>query len=182
MALWTVMFASLSMVALEGLAGHVFGSAGLMAQAVALAPSIGCCIVALFADLARPSLSSLISVLRVSFMLPLGFLVLVIAGGNFSDGVAPQAGMTAAISFVALVTGLVSLGFLERFQSNDRFVYAAVIGIRQAAFGNAALILAAASVHAFGSAIPDLVVATLMALLLIEGAAATIPQVLAGLR
>jgi Co/Zn/Cd efflux system component len=87
-----------------------------------------------------------------------------------------------AIGFTALVANAASFGLLWAFRGGDANMRSAWICTRNDVLGNMAVLLAALGVFGTGTGWPDVVVATIMAALALQGATVVIRQSLAELR
>ena len=86
------------------------------------------------------------------------------------------------VGFVALLANAVSFGLLWAFRGGDANMRSAWICTRNDVFGNLAGLLAALGVSGTGTGWPDVTVATLMALLALQGAVIVVRHSLAELR
>jgi Co/Zn/Cd efflux system component len=86
------------------------------------------------------------------------------------------------VGFAALVANASSFGLLWAYRSGDANMRWAWICTRNDVLGNVAVLLAALGVFGTGTGWPDLIVATVMALLALQGAAVVLTQSQAELR
>jgi Co/Zn/Cd efflux system component len=84
--------------------------------------------------------------------------------------------------FRALVANAASFGLLWAYRGGDANMRSAWICTRNDVLGNLAVLLAALGVFGTGTGWPDIIVAAIMALLAIQGAALVIRQARAELR
>jgi Co/Zn/Cd efflux system component len=85
-------------------------------------------------------------------------------------GTLPQAFTMGAVGLTALIANAVSFGLLWAHRAGDSNIRSAWICTRNDVLGNLAVVLAAAGVFGTGSGWPDLVVASIMAVLALQGA------------
>jgi Co/Zn/Cd efflux system component len=86
------------------------------------------------------------------------------------------------IGIAALAANAVSFGLLWAYRDGDANMRSAWICTRNDVLGNFAVLLAAAGVFGTGSGWPDVIVATIMAALAIQGASLVIRQAIGELR
>jgi len=111
-----------------------------------------------------------------------GLYVLLNAIWALSHGTVPQAEVMGAVGFVALLAnGGVAL-ILYRFREGDANMRSVWICSRNDAIGNIAVMLAALGVFGTGSALPDIIVAGIMAALGLWGGAQILRQSITELR
>jgi Co/Zn/Cd efflux system component len=94
----------------------------------------------------------------------------------------PQAFTMGAVGSVALLANLVSFALLWAYREGDANMRSAWICTRNDVVGNLAVLLAALGVFGTGAGWPDLVVASTMAALALQGAAIVIKQSVGELR
>ena len=97
-------------------------------------------------------------------------------------GTLPSAVTMGAIGFMALIANGVSAGLLWAYRSGDANMRSAWICTRNDVLGNIAVLLAALGVFGTGTGWPDIIVATIMAGLAMQGAWVVLRQALAELR
>ena len=111
-----------------------------------------------------------------------GLYVLLNAIWALSHGTVPHAEVMGAVGFVALLAnGGVAL-ILYRFREGDANMRSVWICSRNDAIGNIAVMLAALGVFGTGSALPDIIVAGIMAALGLWGGAQILQQSITELR
>ena len=115
-------------------------------------------------------------------MMAFGIWVLGVAGWHIHHGTLPQAFTMGAVGFAALLANVASFGLLWAFRSGDANMRSAWICTRNDVLGNAAVLLAALGVFGTGTGWPDVVVAAIMAVLALQGAAVVIRQSMGELR
>ena len=94
----------------------------------------------------------------------------------------PSAFTMGAVGFAALAANAASFGLLWAYRGGDANMRSAWICTRNDVLGNLAVLLAALGVFGTGTGWPDIVVATIMAALALQGAAIVVRQSLAELR
>jgi Co/Zn/Cd efflux system component len=97
-------------------------------------------------------------------------------------GTLPSAFTMGAVGITALVANAASFALLWAFREGDANMRSAWICTRNDVVGNLAVLLAAAGVFGTGTGWPDLVVATIMAALALQGAALVTRQAWGELR
>ena len=97
-------------------------------------------------------------------------------------GTLPSALTMGAVGFAALAANAASFGLLWAFREGDANMRSAWICTRNDVLGNLAVLCAAAGVFGTGTGWPDVIVAAIMAVLALQGAATVIWQSLGELR
>jgi cation diffusion facilitator family transporter len=98
------------------------------------------------------------------------------------QGTLPDAATMGVVGVAALVVNAASLALLFGFRGGDANMRSAWICSRNDVLGNAAVLLAALGVFGTGAGWPDLIVATIMAALALQGAVTVIRQSVGELR
>jgi Co/Zn/Cd efflux system component len=98
------------------------------------------------------------------------------------QGTLPDAATMGVVGVAALVVNAASLALLFAFRGGDANMRSAWICSRNDVLGNAAVLLAALGVFGTGAGWPDLIVATIMAALALQGAVTVIRQSVGELR
>jgi len=179
---WTVLAINAAMFAVEIGAGLMAGSASLQADALDF-----------LGDAANYALSlSVIGMAlryRASAALAkgatmglFGLWVLGITAWHVWQGTLPEAGTMGVVGATALIANGASFALLSAYRSGDANMRSAWICTRNDVLGNLAVLLAAAGVFGTGSGWPDVVVATIMAALALQGSWAVLRQALFELR
>jgi Co/Zn/Cd efflux system component len=122
------------------------------------------------------------ALLKAASMSIVGLWVLAVAVWNLYARIIPEAPSMGAIGAVALFANALSFGLLWRFRTGDANMQSAWICTRNDVIGNLAVILAAAGVFGTGSNLPDILVATIMACLGLQGAVSITRRSLGELR
>jgi Co/Zn/Cd efflux system component len=97
-------------------------------------------------------------------------------------GTLPNAFTMGAVGFAALVANAASFGLLWAYREGDANMRSAWICTRNDVLGNLAVLLAALGVFGTRTGWPDIIVAAIMAVLALQGAAVVIRQSLGELR
>lgn len=87
----------------------------------------------------------------------------------YTQGIPPEAITMGIIGVLALISNVVSAGFLYAFRDGDSNMQSVWLCSRNDAIGNVAVILAAMGVFGTGSLIPDMLVALIMSILGLTG-------------
>jgi Co/Zn/Cd efflux system component len=111
-----------------------------------------------------------------------GLWVLSVAAWHACHGTLPYAFTMGAVGFAALLANAASFGLLWAYRSGDANMRSAWICTRNDVLGNLAVLLAALGVLGTGTGWPDIMVASLMATLALQGAWMVIGQSRAELR
>ena len=101
----------------------------------------------------------------------LALLVLIEVGRKALFGSAPQEGAMIGLGVVALIANLACIALLAKHREGGVHLRASWIFTTNDALANLGVILAGVLVAATGSSIPDLVIGTIVALLVLSGAA-----------
>lgn len=168
-ALWIALGINASMFAAEIIAGIAGGSRALQADALDfLGDSANYAISLGVAGLAL-TWRARAALFKGGTLALLGLYVLGIALWGVWHGAAPEPRLMGVVGVVALLAnGAVAL-MLYRFRTGDANMRSVWICSRNDAIGNMAVLLAALGVFGTGTAWPDLIVASIMALLGIRG-------------
>jgi hypothetical protein len=94
----------------------------------------------------------------------------------------PEAYTIGIVGASALLANAASFGILWRFRDGDSNMRSAWICTRNDVLGNVAVLAAALGVFGLGTGWPDVIVASIMAALAIQGAWTVLPQAMAELR
>ena len=181
-ALWIALIVNAGMFIAEIAAAASSGSVSLLADSIDFfgdAANYGLSLAVLGMAMTARSRAALVKALCMGAF---GVFVLGRAAWSFGSGVAPEPLTMGAIGFLALAANLGVAWLLYAHRTGDSNMRSAWICSRNDAVGNVAVMLAAAGVFGTGSAWPDLVVATLMAVLAITGAATVLRQARGELR
>jgi len=99
-----------------------------------------------------------------------------------AHGTLPSAFTMGAVGFAALAANAASFGLLWAYRGGDANMHSAWICTRNDVLANLAVLLAALGVFGTGTGWPDVIVATIIAALALQGALTVIRQSLAELR
>jgi Co/Zn/Cd efflux system component len=168
-ALWIALLVNASMFVLELAAGAAADSRSLQADALDF-----------FGDATNYAISLLVAGMALQWrswaamlkgvtLLGLGAFVLVTAAVAALNGSAPEPRIMGTVGVLAFIANVSVALMLYRFRGGDANMQSVWICSRNDAVGNFAVVLAAAGVFGTGSAIPDLVVAAILASLGISG-------------
>jgi len=169
-ALWIALAVNALMFVVEVGASWRSGSVSLLADSIdfagdALNYALSLAVLAMtLATRARASL------LKAACMAGFGVFVMARAVSAWREGVPPETLTMGAVGVLALVANSAVAMMLYRFRGGDSNMRSVWICSRNDAFGNVAVLLAAAGVFGTGDAWPDLLVASVMGVLAMTGA------------
>jgi Co/Zn/Cd efflux system component len=180
--LWAALSINAAMFAVEIGAGLAAGSASLQADALDF-----------FGDTANYAISVFVAgmTLRYRAMAALakgvtmglfGLWVLGITVWHIGNGTPPEALTMGAIGLAALAANAASFGLLWAYRRGDANIRSAWLCTRNDLLGNFAVLLAALGVFGTGTGWPDLIVASIMAALALQGAGTVTRHAFAELR
>ena len=180
--LWAVLAINAAMFLVEIGGGVAAGSASLQADALDF-----------FGDAANYAISLLVvgMVLRYRALAALakgttmglfGLWIIGTAIWHAFHGTLPNAYTMGAIGFAALAANAISFGLLWAYRDGDANMRSAWICTRNDVLGNLAVLLAAAGVFGTRTGWPDIIVATIMASLALQGSWLVVQQSLRELR
>ena len=167
--LWVALVINAAMFLVEIGAGLQAGSLSLLADAVDFAGdalNYGVSLAVLASALAWRARAAL---LKAFSMMGFGLYVLGAALWSLWHGGVPQHVTMGAVAVVALCANLAVAWMLYAFREGDANMRSVWLCSRNDAIGNLAVLLAAVGVFGTGSAWPDLLVASLMAGLALQG-------------
>jgi Co/Zn/Cd efflux system component len=180
--LWAVLAINAAMFAVEVWAGLAAGSASLQADALDFlgdAANYGISLMVVGMALRYRASAALA---KGATMAVFGAWVFATAVWHAAHGTLPSAMTMGAIGFLALAANAVSFGLLWMHRNGDANMRSAWICTRNDVLGNLAVLLAAFGVFGTGTGWPDIVVATIMAALAIQGAISVIQHALRDMR
>jgi Co/Zn/Cd efflux system component len=180
--LWLVLVINAVMFSVEIGAGLAAGSASLQADALDFLGDAANYGISLFVVGMALRYRAMAALAKGATMLGFGIWVLAVTGWHIHQGTLPQAVTMGAVGVAALLANLASFGLLWAFRSGDANMRSAWICTRNDVLGNAAVLLAALGVFGTGTGWPDVIVAAIMAVLALQGAAVVIRQSLGELR
>ena len=180
--LWMVLAINAAMFAVEVIAGLVAGSAALQADALDfLGDAANCAISLLVVGMALRYRASA-ALAKGATMAAFGLWVIATVVWHAVHGTLPSAFTMGTVGGAALVANVASFGLLWAYRHGDANMRSAWICTRNDVLGNLAVLLAALGVFGTGTGWPDIIVAAIMALLAIQGAALVIRQASAELQ
>jgi Co/Zn/Cd efflux system component len=175
-ALWVVLAINAVMFGVEIGAGLAAGSASLQADALDFLGDAGNYAISLFVVGMALRYRAMAALAKGSTMLIFGLWVLTITGWHAWHGTLPQALTMGAVGITALAANAASFGLLWSHRGGDANMRSAWICTRNDVLGNLAVLLAALGVFGTGTGWPDVLVATIMASLALQGAYIVIRQ------
>ena len=176
--LWVALIINLAMFAIEIGAGLKSGSTSLLADAIDFfgdAANYGVSLAVLSAGVALRARAAL---LKGACMMAFGVFVLARAAWMFNQGGTPEALTMGSVGLLALIANVAVAAMLYAYREGDANMRSVWLCSRNDAIGNIAVMLAALGVLGTGSAWPDLLVASGMAVLALMGGWSVIKQAL----
>ena len=174
--LWVALAINVGMFAVEIVAGVVAGSVSLHADALDfLGDGFNYAISLAVIGLAL-SWRTRAALLKAGTMGVLGLWVIGEAGWHVYIGRVPEPIVMGAIGILALIANAAVALMLYRFRNSEANLRSAWICSRNDVLGNFAVLLAALGVFGTGTFWPDVLVATVMACLALEGSLVVIRQ------
>ena len=180
--LWLVLGINAVMFLVEIGAGLAAGSASLQADALDFLGDTGNYAISLFVVGMTLRYRASAAFLKGATMGTFGLWVLAVTAWHVWHGTVPHAFTMGAVGFVALLANAASFGLLWAYRAGNSNMRSAWICTRNDVLGNLAVLLAALGVLGTGTGWPDVIVATLMAGLALQGAWVVLNQSLAELR
>jgi Co/Zn/Cd efflux system component len=179
--LWIVLAINTVMFAVEIGAGVIAGSAALQADALDFLGDAANYGISLFVVGMALRYRAAAALAKGATMALFGLWVLGVTGWHAWHGTLPQAFTMGAVGFGALAANGLSFALLWKHRGGDANMRSAWICTRNDVLGNLAVLLAAVGVLGTGTGWPDLIVATIMAALALQGAVLVARQALAEL-
>lgn len=180
--LWTVLAINGVMFLVEIGAGLAAGSASLQADALDFIGDAANYAISLMVVGMALRHRATAALLKGATMGIFGLWIIGIVVWNIMDGTLPSAITMGAVGFAALAANALSFSLLWVYRSGDANMRSAWICTRNDVIGNLAVLVAAAGVFGTKTGWPDIVVATIMAALALQGATIVIRQSLAEMR
>ena len=180
--LWIVLAINGVMFAVEIGAGLAAGSASLQADALDFLGDAGNYAISLFVVSMALRYRAIAALAKGSTMAIFGLWVLGVTSWHAWLGTLPQALTMGAVGFMALAANAASFGLLWSHRVGDANMRSAWICTRNDVLGNLAVLLAAFGVFGTGTGWPDVLVASIMATLALQGAFIVIQHARAELR
>ena len=180
--LWAVLAINAMMFLVEIGAGLAAGSASLQADALDFLGDAGNHAISLIVVGMALRYRATAALAKGATMGLFGLWVIGTVVWHAVHGTLPSAFTMGAVGFAALAANAASFGLLWAYRGGDANMRSAWICTRNDVLGNLAVLLAALGVFGTGTGWPDIVVATIMAALALQGAAIVVRQSLAELR
>jgi len=174
--LWIVLAINAVMFAVEIGAGLAAGSASLQADALDFLGDAGNYAISLFVVGIELRYRAMAALAKGSTMAIFGLWVLAITGWHTWQETLPYAFTMGAVGFTALAANAASFALLWSHRGGDANMRSAWICTRNDVLGNLAVLLAALGVFRTSAGWPDVMVATIMASLALQGAFTVIRQ------
>lgn len=181
-ALWLVLAINAVMFAVEIGAGLLAGSVALQADSLDFLADAANYAISLFVVCMALQVRAYAALAKAASMLVFGIWVLGVAIWHAVAGSAPEPYTMGIVGLTALLANAASFGILWRFREGDSNMRSAWICTRNDVLGNVAVLLAAVGVFGTGTGWPDILVATIMAGLALQGAATVLPHAIGELR
>ncbi|MGB6766859.1 MAG: cation transporter [Methyloceanibacter sp.] len=180
--LWTVLTINLIMFLIEVGAGLAAGSASLQADALDFLGDAGNYAISLFVVGMALRYRATAALVKGATMDVFGLWVVGTVIWHAAHGTLPNDFTMGAVGIAALIANAASFGLLWAYRSGDANMRSAWVCTRNDVFGNLAVLLAAIGVFGTGTGWPDIIVATTMAALALQGAWIVVSQSRAELR
>lgn len=180
--LWIALGINVAMFGVEIGMGLRAGSASLQADALDFFGDAVNYAVSLFVVGMALRFRALAALAKGATMGALGLWVLGLAAWHLFAGTLPHAITMGAVGTAAMVANGISFGLLWAYRAGDANMRSAWICTRNDLLGNMAVLLASLGVFGTGKGWPDLFVATIMALLGLQGAFVVVRHSLRELR
>jgi Co/Zn/Cd efflux system component len=180
--LWSVLAINATMFVVEVGAGLAAGSASLQADAVDFLGDAANYAISLFVVGMALRFRAAAALAKGATMAVFGLWVVGITAWHAFNGTLPHAVTMGGVGVTALAANAASFWLLRRQRTGDANMRSAWICTRNDVLGNLAVLLAAAGVFGTGTGWPDVIVAAIMALLALQGAATVIRQARSELR
>lgn len=174
--LWTVLAINGAMFAVEVAAGLMAGSASLQADALDFLGDAANYAISLLVVGMALRYRALAALTKGATMGAFGLWVIATVIWHTLHGTLPSAFTMGAVGFTALAANAASFVLLWAYRNDDVNMRSAWICTRNDVLGNLAVLLAAAGVFGTGTGWPDVIVATIMAGLALQGSAIVVRQ------
>jgi Co/Zn/Cd efflux system component len=181
-ALWAVLGINAAMFLVEVAVGFAAGSASLQADALDFLGDAANYGISLFVIGMALRYRAVAALTKGGTMAVFGAWVIGTAVWHAVHGTLPSAFTMGTVGIAALAANVASFGLLWAYRHGDANMRSAWICTRNDVLGNLAVLLAALGVFGTSTGWPDIVVAVIMAVLAIQGAALVIRQASAELR
>ena len=180
--LWAVLAINAAMFLIELGAGVASGSASLQADALDFLGDSANYAISLFVVGMPLRVRASAALLKGGSMAALGAWVIGVTIWHAWQGTLPQAFTMGAVGSAALLANLASFGLLWAYREGDANMRSAWVCTRNDVLGNLAVLLAALGVFGTGAGWPDLMVASIMAVLALQGATIVIRHAVGEIR
>ena len=180
--LWLVLAINAAMFAIEIAAGLAAGSASLQADALDFLGDAGNYAISLFVVGMALHYRAMAALAKGATMAAFGVWVISITAWHAWHGTLPHAFTMGAVGVGALIANAGSFALLWGFRGGDANMRSAWICTRNDVLGNLAVLIAALGVFGTGTGWPDVIVATIMAALALQGAITVIREAVGELR
>jgi Co/Zn/Cd efflux system component len=180
--LWAVLAINAVMFAVEVGAGVAAGSASLQADALDFLGDAGNYAISLFVVGMALRYRAMAAFLKGATMGVLGVWVLGVTAWHVWHATLPHAATMGVVGLAALIANAASFGLLWAYRGGDANMRSAWVCTRNDVLGNLAVLLAALGVFGTGTGWPDVIVASIMAGLALQGAWIVLQQSLQELR
>jgi Co/Zn/Cd efflux system component len=181
-ALWCVLAINAIMFGVEIGAGFAAASAALQADALDFLGDAANYAISLFVVGMALRYRAAAAFAKGATMALFGIWVLGVTAWHAFNGTLPHAFTMGGIGLTALVANAVSFWLLWQYRAGDANMRSAWICTRNDVLGNLAVLLAALGVFGTSTGWPDVIVAMIMAMLALQGAATVIRQAKSELR
>jgi Co/Zn/Cd efflux system component len=181
-ALWAVLVINAAMFAVEIGAGVAAGSASLQADALDFLGDAANYGISLFVVGMALRYRAMAALLKGASMGLFGLWVIGTAAWHAVNGTLPGAVTMGVIGLAGLVANTASFALLWAYRAGDANMRSAWICTRNDMLGNLAVLAAAFGVFGTGTGWPDVIVATIMASLALQGSVTVLRQSLGELR
>jgi cation diffusion facilitator family transporter len=168
--LWIALIVNATMFLIEIIFGVQASSVSLLADAIDFLGDSANYAISLWVLAMSVQARAKASLVKAAFMALFGIGVLAHAVVNLISGVIPDAQTMTLIGFLALVANVAVAVLLYAYRNGDSNMRSVWLCTRNDALGNVAVIIAALGVFGTGTAWPDLIVASIMAVLALTAA------------
>ena len=168
--LWTVLAINAAMFLIEVIAGLTAGSASLQADALDFLADAANYAISLFVvgmSIRHRARAALAKGMTMGLF---GLWVLATSVWHATHGSVPEAFTMGTVGFAALLANAASFALLWAYRAGDSNVRSVWLCSRNDVIGNCAVLLAALGVFGTGTGWPDVVVASIMGTLSLQGA------------
>lgn len=180
--LWLVLGINAAMFLVEITAGLAAGSASLQADALDFLGDAGNYAISLFVVGMALKYRASAALAKGATMAAFGLWVVAMVIWHAAHGTLPSAFTMGTVGLAALAANAASFGLLWVYRGGDANMRSAWICTRNDVIGNMAVLAAALGVFGTGTGWPDVVVASIMAALALQGAVSVVRQSLLELR